>query len=74
MKPLPFEPFKIKMVEKIPVLERAEREAALAAARYNPFKLSARQVTIDGAAHLPNLERPGVFNDAVEQFLISTGW
>ncbi|MCC6156661.1 MAG: tryptophanase [Deltaproteobacteria bacterium] len=47
MKPLPFEPFKIKMVERIPILDRAEREKAIEAARYNPFKLAARQVTID---------------------------
>lgn len=47
MKPLPFEPFKIKVVEKIPVLERREREEALARAKYNPFKLLAKDVTID---------------------------
>jgi tyrosine phenol-lyase len=45
--PMPFEPFKIKMVEKIPLLDAKEREEALLRARYNPFKLKAREVTID---------------------------
>jgi tryptophanase len=47
MPPLPFEPFKIKMIEKIPILTREHREQAIRQARYNPFKLKARDVTID---------------------------
>lgn len=41
------EPFKIKAVEAIPVTTRPEREAALAAAGYNVFRLPAERVTID---------------------------
>lgn len=40
-------PFRIKAVEPIPVLSRAEREAALAAADLNPFRLPSRAVTVD---------------------------
>ncbi|MED5373775.1 MAG: tryptophanase [Myxococcota bacterium] len=41
------EPFRIKSVEAIPLLNRPEREAALREARYNLFKLPASVVTID---------------------------
>ncbi len=47
MDKLPFEPFKIKAVESIPVLTKEHRIKALADARYNPFRLKARDVTID---------------------------
>ncbi len=47
MKNLPFEPFKIKAVEKIPVLTKERRIQAISDARYNPFRLKAREVTID---------------------------
>ncbi|MBZ0274188.1 tryptophanase [bacterium] len=45
--PLPFEPFKIKVVERIPVLTAGERRAAMERAKFNPFKLRSREVTID---------------------------
>ena len=41
------EPFRIKAVEAIPILTRAEREAALDAAGHNLFLLPAAAVTID---------------------------
>ncbi|WP_018686627.1 tryptophanase [Actinokineospora enzanensis] len=41
------EPYRVKVVEPIPVLTRAEREAALARAGYNPFNLRAEEITID---------------------------
>lgn len=41
------EPFRIKAVEPIPILSRAEREAALDAAGHNVFRLPAATVTID---------------------------
>jgi tryptophanase len=41
------EPYRIKVVEPIPILTRQEREAALAAASYNAFSLPSAQVTID---------------------------
>lgn len=41
------EPYRIKVVEPIPVLSRAERTAAMRAAGYNPFNLSADRITID---------------------------
>ena len=41
------EPFRIKAVEAIPLLERSERAAALERAHYNLFNLMAREVTID---------------------------
>jgi len=41
------EPFRIKSVESIPFLTRAERDAALREAHYNLFGLKANQVTID---------------------------
>ncbi len=42
-----FEPFRIKAVEPIPLLTRAQRESALEAAGHNLFKLPATAVTID---------------------------
>jgi len=41
------EPFRIKMVESIPILERDARRRALRDAGHNLFKLRADQVTID---------------------------
>ncbi|OLR92050.1 tryptophanase [Actinokineospora bangkokensis] len=41
------EPYRIKVVEPIPILTRAEREAAMARAGYNPFNLRAEEITID---------------------------
>ncbi|MBB5804226.1 tryptophanase [Saccharothrix ecbatanensis] len=41
------EPYRIKVVEPIPITTRAHRERALAAAGYNPFNLAATDVTID---------------------------
>ncbi|GGS55764.1 tryptophanase [Actinokineospora fastidiosa] len=41
------EPYRIKVVEPIPVLTRAERTEAMQTAGYNPFNLSADRITID---------------------------
>ncbi|MFQ5550625.1 MAG: tyrosine phenol-lyase, partial [Gemmatimonadales bacterium] len=41
------EPFRIKAVEPLRMTTRAEREAILQAAHYNPFKIRARDVLID---------------------------
>lgn len=43
----PFEPFKIKTVESIPITTRAEREKILAQAKGNIFKVPARAITVD---------------------------
>ncbi|MCI4350888.1 MAG: tryptophanase [Thermoplasmata archaeon] len=43
----PMEPFKIKVVERLPILDRAAREAALERAGYNLFNLRSDEVTID---------------------------
>lgn len=43
----PAEPYKIKMVEPIRLIPRAEREQALNNAGYNPFMLKAEDVYID---------------------------
>lgn len=43
----PVEPFRIKSVEPIRLLSRAEREAKIKAASYNIFKLDARDCYID---------------------------
>ncbi len=45
--PYPFEPFKIKAVEPIPVTTREEREQYLREAGFNVFNLPSRAVTID---------------------------
>jgi tryptophanase len=45
--PVLMEPYRIKVVEPIPVLSREERAHALEAAGYNLFDLRADQVTID---------------------------
>ncbi len=42
-----FEPFKIKMVEPIPLTTREERERWIAAAGFNPFQLPASAITFD---------------------------
>ncbi|MBN1174790.1 MAG: tryptophanase [Micromonosporaceae bacterium] len=42
-----FPPYRIKVVESIPILTVEERRQALADAGYNPFNLRADQVTID---------------------------
>lgn len=41
------EPYRIKVVEPIPILTREQREQALGSVGYNPFNLPAAQVTID---------------------------
>jgi len=41
------EPYRIKVIEPIPITTRAQREQALARAGYNPFNLRADEVTID---------------------------
>ena len=41
------EPFRIKSVEPIPFLTRAEREEALRASGYNLFRIDADQITVD---------------------------
>jgi len=43
----PFEPYKTKVVEKIPITTPSQRRAAAERAKYNLFKLLAREVTID---------------------------
>ncbi len=47
MKKLPFEPFKIKVVEPVPITTRKTRKRKLMEAHYNPFALKAGDVTID---------------------------
>src|SRR5690242_10113614 len=42
-----YEPYKIKVVEPLPITTRAQREQALHAAGYNLFGLRAADVTID---------------------------
>ncbi|MDP8224247.1 MAG: tryptophanase [Candidatus Lernaella stagnicola] len=42
-----FEPYKTKMVEAIPITTASQRRAAAERAKYNLFKLRAREVTID---------------------------
>jgi len=44
---VPFEPFRIKTIEPIPITSRAERVRWLHEADYNLFRLRAEQVTID---------------------------
>ncbi len=41
------EPFRIKMVEPIKLMNREEREAILQAAHFNPFLIPAEDVLID---------------------------
>jgi len=43
----PFEPYKIKILDSIKVLSKAERIKALLEADYNLFKISSEKVTID---------------------------
>ncbi len=45
--PLPFEPFKTKVVERIPNPTRRQREAALERAGFNLFNLHSDEVRID---------------------------
>jgi tyrosine phenol-lyase len=45
--PLPFEPYKTKVVERIPNPTREEREKALERAHYNLFNLQSDEVRID---------------------------
>lgn len=47
MEPLPFEPYRSRVVEPIPFTTPAQRADYLAQAGYNPFLLKAEQVTID---------------------------
>jgi len=42
-----FEPYRIKVVEPIPIVSKAKREKVLKEAGYNPFFISANCVTID---------------------------
>ena len=46
-RPLPFEPYKTKVVERIPNPSREEREQALERAHYNLFNLRSEEVRID---------------------------
>jgi tryptophanase len=43
----PFEPFKIKSIERVPITTRTQREAVLREAKGNIFKVPARTITID---------------------------
>ncbi|MCI4369101.1 MAG: beta-eliminating lyase-related protein, partial [Thermoplasmata archaeon] len=43
----PLEPFKSKVIERIPFLTRAQRDAAIERAGYNLFNLTSDEVTID---------------------------
>ncbi|MCI4319150.1 MAG: tryptophanase [Thermoplasmata archaeon] len=43
----PMEPYKVKVVERLPLLDRPGREAALERAGYNLFNLTSDEVTID---------------------------
>ena len=43
----PFEPFRIKITERITLTTREEREATLRAARYNLFRVPSRTVLVD---------------------------
>ncbi len=45
--PYPFEPFKIKTTERIPITSREEREKILTDAKGNIFNVPARTITID---------------------------
>jgi tryptophanase len=44
---LPFEPYRIKVVEKIPLISRSERLALLQTAGYNLFRIPSEAITID---------------------------
>ncbi len=46
-RPLPFEPYKTKVVERIPNPSREDRERALERAHYNLFNLRSEEVRID---------------------------
>lgn len=41
------EPYRVKVVEPIPILTREQRESAMTRAGYNPFNLHADEITID---------------------------
>lgn len=43
----PFEPFRIKITEPVPVNTREQRESALMSARYNLFRVPSRMVLVD---------------------------
>src|SRR5688572_21922941 len=45
--PPPFEPYRVKMVERIPLTRPEERREALLKARFNLFKVPSERVTID---------------------------
>src|SRR3954471_7783912 len=45
--PASFEPYRVKVVEPIPILSAEERRRALERAEWNLFKLRADEVTID---------------------------
>jgi len=44
---LPFEPYRIKVVERVPLISRQERLALLKEAGYNVFKIPSEAITID---------------------------
>jgi tyrosine phenol-lyase len=44
---LPFEPYKVKVVERIPTISAEDRDAALVRAGYNLFNLRSEEVVID---------------------------
>ncbi|MCA8917987.1 MAG: hypothetical protein KDB32_02830, partial [Planctomycetes bacterium] len=41
------EPFRIRMVEPLPVTTEAQRRQSLERAHYNPFLLRSRDITVD---------------------------
>ena len=61
-------------VPTLVVVGRDDEFTPVAEARLTAERIrNASLVIIDGAGHLPNLERPDEFNDALEKFLTSAG-